>query len=92
MSIGLKIKKIRVDLGLSVKTLSSQIRSSRSYLTLIENGNRPLPKRLVEKVAKALKLPKKTVYEWYLEQEFKKMGFTDKRSLQLIQKFLRESV
>lgn len=92
MSIGLKIKKVRVDLGLSVKTLSSQTGASRSYLTLIENGDRPLPKRLVEKVAEALKLPQKTVYEWYLEQELKRMGFTDKRSLQLVQKLLREPV
>lgn len=53
MSIGLKIKKIRIDLGLSVKTLSNQTGVSRSYLTLIENGERPLPKRLVEKVAEA---------------------------------------
>lgn len=88
MSIGLKIKKIRIDSGFSTKTLSKQTGVSRSYLTLIENGDRPLPKRLVEKVAEALNLPKKTVYEWYLEQELKRMGFTDKRSLRLIQKLL----
>lgn len=92
MSIGLKIKKIRIGLNLSVKILSNQTGVSRSYLILIENGDRPLPKRLVEKVAEALKLPHKTVYEWYLEQELKRMGFTDKRSLQLIQRLLREPV
>lgn len=89
MFIGLKIKKIRIDLGLSVKTLSNQTGVSRSYLTLIENRERRLPKGLVEKLAKALRLSKETVYEWYFEQELREVGVTDKKSYELIQKVLK---
>lgn len=89
MSIGLKIKKFRVDLDLSVKTLSNQTGVSRSYLTLIENGERRLPKRLVEKLSKALRLSKETVYNWYLEQELREAGITDKKSHELIREVLK---
>lgn len=89
MPIGLKIKKIRIDLDLSVETLSSQVGVSRSYLTLIENGERRLPKKLVGKLASALKIPKETVYEWYLEQELNEVGITGKKSHELIQEVLK---
>ena len=92
MSIGLKIKKIRIDLGFSVKTLSNQTGVSRSYLTLIENEERPLPKRLVEKVAEALKLSKETVYEGYLEQELARVGIKRKESHELIKKILKMTI
>lgn len=92
MSIGLKIKKIRTDLGLSVKTLSSQAGVSRSYLTLVENGERRLPKRLVGKLARTLKIPKETVYEWYLEQELTRAGIRSKESHQLIKMVLKMTV
>lgn len=89
MIIGSKIKNVRIGLGLSVGFLSAEIGVSRSYLTLIENGKRRLPKRLVEKLAKAFKLPKETVYNWYLEQELGKTGITDKKSHELIKKVLK---
>ena len=89
MSIGLKIKKVRIELGLSVKTLSNQIGVSRTYLTLIENGERRLPKKLVGKLAKELNLPKRTIYEWYLEQELNEVGITGKKSHELIQEVLK---
>lgn len=89
ISIGLKIKNIRIGLGLRVEFLSRELGMSRSYLTLIENGERRLPKRLVGKLAKALRLSKETVYEWYLEQELKAAGITNKKSHELIQKILK---
>ena len=89
MSIGLKIKKIRIDLGFSVKTLANQIGVSRSYLTLIENGERRIPKRLIGNLAKALSLPGETIYEWYFEQELSEVGITDKKSYELIQEILK---
>lgn len=70
-AIGSKIKNVRLGLGLTTEFLSQELGVSRSYLTLIENGERRLPKKLVGKFAKAFKLPKETVYEWYLEQELK---------------------
>ncbi len=87
-SNGLKIKNIRIALELTVEALSQELGVSRSYLTLIENGERRLPKKLVGKLAKALKLPKETVYEWYLEQELKTIGIADKKSHELINKVL----
>jgi len=89
MSIGTKIKNIRIGLGLTVGFLSTEIGVSRSYLTLMENGERRLPKRLVEKLAKAFRLPKETVYDWYLEQELGKAGITNKKSHELIKKVLK---
>lgn len=50
ISIGLKIKNIRMGLGLRVEFLSRELGVSRSYLTLIENRERSLPKRLVRKI------------------------------------------
>lgn len=89
MTIGPKIKNIRLGLGLTVEFLSAEIGVSPSYLTLIENGKRRLPKRLVGKLAKAFKLPKETVYDWYLEQELKAAGITNKKSHELIKRVLK---
>jgi len=89
ISIGLKIRNIRTGLGSTVGILSQEIGVSRSYLTLIENGERRMPKSLVGKLAKAFKLPKEAVYDWYLEQEFMEMGITNKKSHQLIKEVLK---
>ena len=88
LSIGLKVRNIRIGLGLTVESLSQELGVSRSYLTLIENGERRLPKGLVGKLAKAFKLPKETVYDWYLEQELAEVGITNKKSHELIKKVL----
>lgn len=89
ISVGLKIKNIRMGLGLTVGVLSRELGVSRSYLTLIENGERRLSKRLVKKLAKAFQLPKETVYEWYLEQALREVGITNKKSHELIKKILK---
>ena len=89
MFIGLKIKKIRIVLGLTVWSLSQKLGVSRSYLTLMENGERRLPKRLIGKLAKALRISEETAYEWYLEQELRRAGITDKKSHELIKSVLK---
>jgi len=61
-------------------------------LILIERGKRYLPKKLVGKVASALKIPEGTVYEWYLEQELIRVGIRDKRSHDLIKRILKMTV
>lgn len=78
-----------MGLGLTVVALSQELGISKTYLTLVENGGRRLPKRLVGKLAKAFKLPKETVYEWYLEQELRETGITDKKSHELIKRVLK---
>jgi len=89
ISISSKIKNIRIGLGLTVEDLSQKIGVSRTYLTLIENNERRLPKRLVGKLAKAFNLPKETVYDWYLEQELKEAGIKDKKSHRIIKEILK---
>lgn len=78
-----------MGLGLTVGTLSQELGVSCSYLTLMENGKRRLPKKLVGRLAKAFKLPKETVYEWYLEQELRTVGITNKKSHEIIKKVLK---
>ena len=87
--IGLKIRNIRTGLGLTIGSLSRNLEVSRSYLTLIENGERRLPKKMMGKLARAFNLPKEKVYEWYLEQELREIGITDKKSHELINKILK---
>lgn len=89
VSIGLKIKHVRIGLDLTVGFLSQQLGVSRSYLTLIENGERRLPKRLVGKLSKALRLPKETVQEWYLGQKLREVGITNKKTYELIKNILK---
>lgn len=89
IAIGLKIKHIRAGLGVTVDSLSQQLGTSRSHLTLIENGERRLPKRLVKKLARALRLSKEIVYDWYLEQELITFGIKDKKSHALIKEVLK---
>lgn len=87
--IGIKIKNIRLGLGLTVGTLSQRLGISRSYMTLMENGERRLPNKLVPKFAKAFRLSEEIVYDWYLEQELRGAGITDKRSHELIKSVLK---
>lgn len=85
----IKIKNIRLGLGLTVEDLSQKLGISRSYLTLVENGERRFPRHLVGKLSKALYLTKSTVYDWYLEQELREAGITDKKSHELITTMLK---
>lgn len=89
MESGTKVKNIRLGLGLTVGVLSQKLGVSRSYLTLIENGKRRLPRQLVGKLAKALHLTESIVYDWYLEQELREVGITDKKSHELIKSVLK---
>ena len=86
---GAKIKNIRLGLGLTVEDLSQKLGISRSYLTLVENEKRRLPEQLVAKFAKAFRLSKEVVYGWYLEQELREAGITDKKTHELIKRVLK---
>lgn len=78
MPIGNKIKTTRKRLGISADVLSTNLKISRSYLTLIENSKRRFPKKLTSKLAKSLKLPVEIVREWFVEQELTKIGIGPK--------------
>lgn len=88
-NIDIKIKNIRLGLGLTVGTLAKRLGISRSYLTLMENGERRLPGQLVAKFAKSFRLSQEIVYDWYLEQELKDAGITNKKSHELIKTVLK---
>lgn len=72
--IGEKLKQARLKTGTSVEKLASKIGISHSYLTLIENDQRYLPKRLIKKLTQLLELPSQTIYHWYVDQELSRAG------------------
>lgn len=62
-----QLKVERRKLGLTVQVLSELCGTSRSYITLIETGKRMPAKKLLPKIAVALKLKTVTVLNWYLD-------------------------
>jgi len=70
---GEQLRKERVKLGLSAEKLAKACKISRSYITLIENGNRLPGKKQIPKIAKALGLKTGTVLNWYLEDISRKL-------------------
>jgi transcriptional regulator with XRE-family HTH domain len=71
---GEQLKKERKKLGLTVQVLSESCGTSRSYITLIENGKRLPGKTILPKIALALKLKNSVVLNWYLEDIRVKMS------------------
>jgi transcriptional regulator with XRE-family HTH domain len=71
---GEQLRKERKNLGLTVQVLSEICETSRSYITLIENGKRLPGKTILPKIAVALKLKTATVLNWYLEDIRTKMS------------------
>lgn len=62
-----QLKAERKKLGFTVQILSDLCGTSRSYITLIETGKRMPAKKLLPKIAVALKLKTVTVLNWYLD-------------------------
>lgn len=69
MSFAENLRKKRKELDLSAEELANRIHVSRSYITLIENGKRLPGKTLLPKIARALKLEKNVIVEWYLVEQ-----------------------
>ena len=68
------LRSIREKLGLSAEELAKRVHVSRSYITLLENGKRLPGKTLIPKIARALRLEKSVVVEWYLADQQEKLG------------------
>lgn len=64
----------REELGLSAEELANRIHISRSYITLLESGKRVPGKSLLPKIARALRVEKALVVEWYLADQKEKLG------------------
>lgn len=93
MSFAKNLHTERKKLGLSTQELAKKVGISRSYITLLENGKRPPTKTIIMKIAKALRVKSWLVEEWFLEDQLKKLGITDKKILYklklIIEPFLR---
>jgi transcriptional regulator with XRE-family HTH domain len=67
MRFGEKLYKERKKNKLSAEALSEKCRISRSYITLIETGRRMPGKKIIPRLATALKVKTNVVINWYLE-------------------------
>lgn len=61
------LKEERKRQSLTVQKLAEVCGTSRSYITLIENGRRMPGKKLIPQIAAALGLRTTVVLNWYLE-------------------------
>ncbi len=52
--VGLKIRDIRKEKGISQLELANKIGVSQAYITYLENGQRNIDLKMLEKIAKAL--------------------------------------
>ena len=73
MKFGEHIREERKKQGLTVKMIAKSCGTSRSYITLIENGKRMPGKKLLPKIAVALNLRITAVLNWYLEDVSKQV-------------------
>jgi len=64
---GEQLREERKKQGLTVEMVAQACGTSRSYITLIENGRRLPGKKILSKLAAALKLKNTVVLNWYLE-------------------------
>ena len=67
MGFGIKLRTERKKNNLSAEGLAALCGVSRSYITLIENGQRLPGKKILLKLAEALRLPPHDLVNWYLE-------------------------
>ena len=67
MTFGKNLRRERNKLGLTVEDVAKNCGISRSYITLIENGKRAPGKKILAKIALALKVKTVIVLDWYLD-------------------------
>lgn len=70
---GEQLRLERKKQGLTVQMLAEACGTSRSYITLIENGKRSPGKKILPKIAIALNLKTVVVLNWYLEDVSQKI-------------------
>ncbi|MEO8581426.1 MAG: helix-turn-helix transcriptional regulator [Patescibacteria group bacterium] len=79
-SFGEQLRVERKKNGFTVQMIASACGTSRSYITLIENGKRLPGKKVIPKIALALHLKTAVVLNWYLEDISHRM----KKDLELV--------
>lgn len=73
MKFGERLRIERKKNNLFAGELATACGISRSYVTLIENGKRLPGKKIIVKIAEALKLKPDLVLNWYLKDVKNKM-------------------
>ncbi len=68
------LRSKRENLGLTTEELANRVHVSRSYITLLETSKRLPGKALLPKIARALKLEKNVIVEWYLAEQKEKLS------------------
>ena len=64
---GEQLRKQRKKRGLTSEAVAKSCGTSRSFITLIENGKRRPGKKILVKIAAALKIKTAVVINWYLK-------------------------
>lgn len=64
---GEQLRQERKKQGLTVAMIAKACGTSRSYITLIENGRRLPGKKILPKLADVLQIKTVVVLNWYLE-------------------------
>lgn len=64
---GEQLRTARKKQGLTAEMIAKACGTSRSYITLIENGDRLPGKKILPKIATALHLKITVVLNWYLQ-------------------------
>lgn len=67
MQFGTRLRTERKKNNMSAEALATLCGVARSYITLMENGKRLPGKKIIPKIAEALKLKPNIVINWYLE-------------------------
>ena len=70
---GKQLQKERAKKGLTALMVAKDCGVSRSFITLIETGRRLPGKRIIMKIAVALRIKTGTALNWYLEDISQKM-------------------
>lgn len=73
MAFGEKLLNERKKYSLSAEEIAEACGVSRSYITLIENGKRLPGRKIIPKIATALKLKTNIIINWYLEDVREKL-------------------
>lgn len=74
MTFGKQLRKERKKNNLSAQALADACGVSRSYVTLIENGNRLPGRKVLPKIGEALNLKTNLIINWYLEDLREKLA------------------
>ena len=60
---GKALRKLRLDLNISLKDMAAKLNVSSSFLSAVETGKKKIPQNFLEKIITSYKLSRKNVWE-----------------------------